>query len=392
MCYKKLKLTEVNIMRDDEENELNNKIFDLPQFSYTFMDNNLTFEEKNEEIIKKRNEILLSLGFLFDENGDVFSPYSQMIDGIIGFAVGDALGVPVEFSTREFMKNISFKEMIGYGRYDVPEGTWSDDTSMLLATMDSIIQMGSIDYYDIMYKFCEWVDHAKYTATDKVFDIGFTTKKAIYRFKRHDNPVECGGFDLRDNGNGSLMRILPIVYYLYSKKLTEEEEVEIINNISSLTHAHEISCLGCKIFSDYVKQLLNGLDKIAALNFIKQQKYDKFYSRYVVEEYKNILNGNISKMSNNEIESTGYVIHTLEAVLWSILNTDTYEDAVLIAINLGGDTDTIGALVGSLGGMMYGKEKIPKRWLDKLRNREYLENLTEEFVDSLRGIVWHKQK
>lgn len=366
-----------------------------PEFHLLFVNSELSDgeeEKKINEIITKRNLILSSLGFSFDNNGSILPRNSQMFDGLIGFVVGDALGVPVEFSNRDYMKEKPLKDMVGYCYYDVPEGTWSDDTSMMLATMDSIIQVGGIDYYDIMYKFSEWIDYAKYTATDKVFDIGSTTRKAILKFKRHDPPIECGGFDLKDNGNGSLMRMLPVAYYLSQNEFSEDEEVNIIDNISSLTHAHEISCLGCKIYCDYVNKLLNGVDKINALNSLKKQDYVKYYSSITVDEYYRILNGNILKLSRDEINSSGYVVDTLEASLWCVLNTNNYEDAVLTAINLGGDTDTIGAITGSLAGIIYGREQIPDRWLNKIKKLGYVESLCDEFVNFLKGVIWHKYK
>ncbi len=350
------------------------------------------YEKEIERLIKIRNDILVSKGYIIDENGNIFKKNMQMLDGVIGFAIGDALGVPVEFSTRSYLEKQPLKDMIGHGCYDVPEGTWSDDTALMLATIDSIIEAKAINFDDIMYKFSEWVDSAKYTATGDVFDIGFTTKKAISRFKYGAIATKCGDKDYNENGNGSLMRILPIVYYLYSNDFSEEEEVAIINNASSLTHAHEISCLGCKIYSDYIKQLLDGCGRKKALDFIKSRDYTKYYSKESINEYKRILVDDISLLSINDINSSGYVVDTLEASLWATLNSSSYEEAVLTAVNLGGDTDTIGAITGALNGMIYGREQIPERWIDSLKNKEYLYYLTDKFTDTLRDISRESKK
>lgn len=307
----------------------------------------------------------------------------KMKDGIIGFAIGDALGVPVEFLNREILQNHQVKDMIGYGSHKVPEGTWSDDTSLMIATMDSIRKLGEINFNDIMYKFTEWVDYAKYTATDELFDIGISTSKAISNFKRGENAVNCGTRGIRENGNGSLMRILPFVYYLYFSNYTDEEKTAIIDQVSSLTHAHEISRLGCKIYTDYVTMLLNGINKVKALELIQKIDYSKYYSDSSVREYKRILKEDLRQLDIDNIKSFGYIVDTLEASLWCTLKNDTYEDAVVAAVNLGEDTDTIGAITGSLNGIIYGENNIPLRWKDKLRKKGYLDELASQFISAI---------
>ena len=314
----------------------------------------------------------------------------RMEAGILGFAIGDALGVPIEFSNRYILEQNPVKEMIGYGSHNVPEGTWSDDTSLLIATIDSIYEHNSINYNDIMNKFVEWLDYAKYTATDKVFDIGNTTRKALLNYKNGHNPINCGPKEVYDNGNGSLMRILPFVYYLKVNNFSQGEQVSIINQASSLTHGHEISCLGCKIYADYISLLLDGIDKNIAYQLIKKNNYEQYFSKESINEYNRILFSDLSKLLKSEIKSTGYVVDTLEASIWCTLNNDTFEDALVSAINLGGDTDTIGAICGSMNGIIYGKNSIPKRWIVKLRKREELEKLSFTFVDLLNSSKQNK--
>lgn len=303
--------------------------------------------------------------------------------GLIGFATADALGVPIEFTSRNYGKPLT--EMVGYGSHKVPEGTWSDDTSMLIATMDSINENnGKINYDDIMTKFLEWYSKAKYTATDELFDMGIATRSALYNYARNVRPAtKCGVTGIRENGNGSLMRILPFVYYAYNNELSEEETVQLINDASSITHAHEISKLGCKIYCDYVIGLLNGLDKEQSLENLRNIDYSKYYSKESLEYYSRILDGSIKDLPIEEIKSSGFVVHTLEAAIWCTLKNNDYEDAVVKAINLGEDTDTVGAVTGSINGIIYGEESIPKRWTDKLRKKEYLEELAVKFENVL---------
>lgn len=305
---------------------------------------------------------------------------NKVEDGLLGFAVGDALGVPVEFSSRERLEKNPLREMVGYGAHNVPKGTWSDDTSMVIATMDSIIENNNIDYNDIMKKFSLWAKKSNYTATGELFDIGITTCKAIdnYLYNRIE-PTKCGGKDIMDNGNGSLMRMFPIAVYLYNNNFSEAEEVDIINNMSSLTHGHEISRLGCKIYVDYIKSILNGLTKEEAIEAFKKNNYNQYYSLPSLKEYNNILSGNIKYFKKDDIKSSGYVVDTLVASLWCTLNNNSYESSVLSSINLGGDTDTIGAITGSINGLLYGRKNIPSRWLACLGKKQYLEEMSRRY-------------
>ena len=310
--------------------------------------------------------------------------YYTISSGILGYAVGDALGVPVEFKSRTTLKYHPVKEMNEYGSHNVARGTWSDDTSMTIATIDSIIEKNGIDYENIMLKFCEWEKNNKYTATNITFDVGSTVHKALETFMYYNKKAfDCGLKNEKSNGNGSIMRMLPIAFYLFAKKLSENEEVEIVNNISSLTHAHEISKLGCKIFCDYVKEILNGSDKYEAYNRIKKIPYNKYYSLNSIEKYNRILEYDIAKISEDNILSSGYIVDTLEAVLWCTLNSNSYEEAVLKAVNLGNDTDTIGAITGGICGCIYGIDNIPIKWIKQLKKADYLKYLSLRYTENL---------
>lgn len=302
-------------------------------------------------------------------------------NSILGFVIGDSLGVPVEFKVRQQLVKNPLIDMVGYGTHNMPEGTWSDDTSMVLATIDSIIQKQKIDYNDIMSKFCAWYLRSEYTATGITFDIGNATKKALNNYYDGIPALKCGGKAIYDNGNGSLMRMLPIILYSYYIGLSEEEEISLLNNCSSLTHAHEISKLGCKIYSDFIKELLKGNTKEDAFNKLLTKDYNRYYTNDSVRKYERLLDSNFVNLESDEIKSTGYIIDTLEACIWCNLNSDSYEEAVLKGINLGNDTDTIGALAGSIAGILYESSNIPQRWVDKIKNKDYLEKLICKYKD-----------
>ena len=279
----------------------------------------------------------------------------KIYDGIMGLVVGDALGVPFEFKRRD---TFTATDMTGYGTYNQPPGTWSDDSSMTLATLESIGRRGAIDPNDIMIQFAYWLDLGKYTPYGEVFDVGGATRKAIQRYSRGIAPLHCGGKSVMDNGNGALMRILPLAFV--SSSATD------IDNVSSLTHAHEISRRACRLYVGTAEQLLKG----NSLDFCLS------YSGVWVKEFSRIPQ--LWKLRRDEIKSTGYVVDTLEAALWCVLKTDSYRDCVLTAVNLGEDTDTVAAVAGGLAGIAYGcggAQGIPDEWIAQIPRREWIGEL-----------------
>lgn len=352
--------------------------------------NNLTEEGRKEvdEIGKKINTI-------FGINDDDFVRSS-----IYGFVVGDALGVPVEFLSRETLRNNPIQDMEEYGTHNQPKGTWSDDTSMVLATIDGILnsQIPNIDYKKIITNFLNWKQKGEFTPFGKVFDIGNSTSYALSIYQQHiydNNPddVICGTGNINSNGNGSLMRILPISLYLYYLGINYEDNkfFEIIKIISSMTHSHLYSILGCYIYTIYVIEILKVHDKnIAYKNMqnILQNICNKNDALIDIKNiYSRIVYEDISKLEEKDIKSSGYVVDSLEATIWTILTTNSFEESVLKAVNLGEDTDTIGALTGSLAGIIYGYNSISQKWINTLQWREYLDKIINQFVEYLNKLT-----
>ncbi|MDO4996412.1 MAG: ADP-ribosylglycohydrolase family protein [Bacilli bacterium] len=316
-----------------------------------------------------------------NENDDVLDIVKA---GVLGFVTGDAFGVPVEFTSRMNRKENLITEMIGYGTYQVPEGTWSDDTSMTISSFDSIRECGNINYQDIMDKYYGWLKEGKYTATGRVFDVGSTTAYAIDNYyKNNIDPTKCGGNDEMSNGNGSLMRMLPIVYYLHYSDLDEETKIDIIKNYSSLTHGNEVSILGCTIYNDYMDNLLKGYSKKDSYFELDIDKYRTYFSENAIERYRRILKHELHDLEEKDIRSSGYVVDTLEACIWTTLKTSSYEESIVEAVSLGDDTDTIGAITGSMTATVYGVESIPDRWLSKVKRKDYVENIVTGYCDVL---------
>lgn len=302
---------------------------------------------------------------------------------IIGHAVADALGVPVEFCEREELIENPVTDMMGYGTYDVPAGAWSDDTSMSLCALDAMSHEGW-KWDDIMNNFADWLENGKYTPTGETFDVGRTCLKAIVSYcSGESDSTNCGRTDERSNGNGSLMRINPFVLYAYVNNMHFDKWLEFIKNASALTHAHDCSKLGCLIYAFVLFHLLGDSNKDSIdLGLRRAECHLGDYLE--IERYKRLWRSGFVNLSESEIKSTGYVVDSLEAALWCLLTTDNYRDCVLKAVNLGGDTDTIAAVSGGLAGALYGYDSIPVEWRNTLIKREYIEEICERAAESWR--------
>ncbi len=314
-------------------------------------------------------------------------PLDTIRAGIYGHAIGDALGVPVEFESREALAANPVVDMRPSD--DLPAGTWSDDTSMTLALLESLARLGRIDYADIMDNFGRWVNEAAFTATGELFDIGRGTRQAVMKHFDGIPPVECGGRSDNDNGNGSLMRIAPLTLYLYAKQgeALSEDAMAAVHDVSALTHGHARSKMACGIYTLLAVRLLAGR-KIYGAVVSAMEAAKAFYrgrEEYApeMETYRRLWEPDFATLPEDAIASSGYVVDTLEAALWCLLNTSDYEACVLKAVNLGEDTDTVAAVAGGLAGAAYGWEAIPRKWLAALQNGAEIEKLCAAFGEML---------
>ena len=317
---------------------------------------------------------------------------------MIGHAVGDALGVPVECCEREELDKSPVTDMRGFGSHPVPAGAWSDDTSMSLAALDSLAK-GEIDYFEIMQNFAKWIEAGEYTPTGESFDMGRTCLHSIvhfvkkcrladgtYRLPTDFDVTSCGQTGEYANGNGSLMRIHPFVLYAYARQMPIEEWLEMIAKASALTHNHDRAKIGCLIYTFVLMRLLKDGCKCGIGEGLKEAE------RYLgacaeLAAYERIFRSDFDKLPREEIKSSGYVVDTLEAALWCLLTTDNYCDCVLKAVNLGGDTDTVASVAGGLAGALYGYDSIPAKWKDALIKKDYIEEMCERA-----GVAWAKIK
>jgi len=287
-------------------------------------------------------------------------------DALLGVAVGDALGVPFEFKSRTTIAYHPATDMIGYGTYGQPAGTWSDDSSLTFCLAETLLN--GLDYNALAQNFIAWLYFNRWTPYGEVFDVGNTTQVAIEKLKRGVEPELAGEISESSNGNGSLMRILPLLFYTHNKPI--EARFEITRKVSSLTHRHIRSVIACFYYLEYARHLLYGKEKLEAYNLL-QTEIPAFLAKneispIEIKPFERILAKDISKVRERDINSSGYVIDSLEASLWCLLTTDTYKKAVLKAVNLGEDTDTTAAIAGGLAGLVYGWQAIPKLWISEL--------------------------
>ncbi|OHD13311.1 MAG: hypothetical protein A2086_02790 [Spirochaetes bacterium GWD1_27_9] len=308
---------------------------------------------------------------------------NSVLSGLFGLCIGDALGVPVEFKSRDLIKKSPVTDMLGFGTHNQPVGTWSDDSSLSFCLADSLCN--GYNLVDIADKFSKWFFQNYWTPHNKVFDIGITTRNAIYKIREGIPPLQCGEKSERSNGNGSLMRILPLVYHLYNKE--EKEIFQKVSEVSSITHSHPRSIIACFIYIQIALQILKFKDKkpktklcedgiLNSINFIIKNNY--FVDE--LQHFKRISN-NIKKLNENEILSGGYVIHTLEASLWCFINYNCYEEIVLKAVNLGDDTDTTATVAGGIAGLYYGINDIPKKWIDNIAKKDEIIKLCNRIAE-----------
>ena len=298
---------------------------------------------------------------------------NRALDALLGVAIGDAIGVPYEFSSRDEMQDNPATDMIGHGTYNQPKGTWSDDSSMTFCLAESLI--GGYDLEDISKKFIRWIDEAYWTAHDKVFDIGITTSIAISRLEKiiEENNLDelkrqkYYGVE-RDNGNGSLMRIIPLLFYI--KEMPINEQFEIVWEVSALTHRHIRAAMSCMIYLKLAEKLLEGKNKNDAYTEMRGEIVDLWSKIEFAEEervhFERIIQNDIRDTNIDDLKSGGYVIEVLESSIWFFLNENSYKETILSIINLGHDTDTSAAIAGGLAGLYYEQKGMPKSWVTSI--------------------------
>ena len=304
---------------------------------------------------------------------------SEMRSALLGLAVGDALGVPVEFTSRATCQRDPVTGMRAFGTHHQPAGTWSDDAALTFCLAEALAAGYSVQ--GLATNCVRWVEQGFWTPHGQVFDIGITTREALCKLKKQaptSSPL-VGGRDEMSNGNGALMRILPLAFY--QEQLPLATRFQFIADASAITHGHVRSAIACFLYLKMAGYLRQGQNPTAAYAQLCQTAPAQLAELHIpdaeINHFKRVLSGELATLPESAIASSGYVVHTLEAALWCLLQHETYAATVLAAVNLGDDTDTTGAVVGGLAGLYYGEAAIPEAWLQVLARRADIENLAQ---------------
>ncbi|HMW05417.1 MAG TPA: ADP-ribosylglycohydrolase family protein [Leptospiraceae bacterium] len=302
--------------------------------------------------------------------------------GIWGVCVADALGLPVQFKSRTYLEKNPVNDMIGYGTFNMPPGSWSDDGSLTLCIAESLSRGYNLD--NIAHNFIEWYKNGKFTPFGSAYDVGGSTTNSVNRLINGISAYQSGDSKIETNGNGSLMRTLPLALYFYFKNTPDKDQYKIIKEVSAITHGHSLSVISCLIYIDLALLVLKGFSIEESLNQIKQNK-NKYYNYLNQSEqsyFKNILENDLKTFSISQIKSSGFVIDSLEASLWCLLNSNNYKDTAIKAVNLGDDTDTIAAIACGIAALHYGYDSIPKTWIQTIVNGKEIDRVCELLANS----------
>jgi ADP-ribosylglycohydrolase len=303
-----------------------------------------------------------------------------VMNGLFGVCVGDALGLPVQFEPRSNRKNDPVTGMTGYGVFDMPPGTWSDDSSLTFCLAESLCE--GYDLEDMGKRFQKWLDQGHWTPFGKAFDIGGSTYSAVSRLRYGVSASESGDRSESQNGNGSLMRILPLAFYLVNAPTNRQ--FTLTHEVSAITHAHPRSLVACGMYITFALCLLQGCTPREAYESMGEtvlRHYTHEPFRGELHHFDRVLHHDISGFAEHDIQSSGYVVHTLEASLWCLLNNRSYAGTVLAAVNLGEDTDTTAAVAGGLAGLHYGYQGIPEEWALSIQKRDSIVGLSKRLYE-----------
>ncbi len=281
----------------------------------------------------------------------------RAIGAFLGLAVGDAVGTTLEFKPRDKQERV--KDMVGGGPFGLRPGEWTDDTTMALALAESLAECGALDCRDLMDRFVRWWKKGEYSCTGSCFDIGITTSAALQRYVRTGDPM-AGSTEPRSAGNGSLMRLSPVALRFWDDRAQLDSAAA---EQSRTTHGAEEAVDACRAFAERLAEAIAGK---ARADVLAPGRFDG------APEVSRVLGGSWRGTARDEISSSGYVIHTLEAALWSVARTSDFRGAVLLAANLADDADTVAAVTGQLAGALYGLNGIPDEWLERVAWKDRL--------------------
>lgn len=294
---------------------------------------------------------------------------------LVGLACGDYLGMPYEFGLpqkiREYFSSHKLKPISSsIGTRVFPPGFYTDDTSLTICLAESLIENG-FDTKDQFKRFKKWFYEGYATPFgDKAFGVGMRTLQSLTKQSEDNLPTEITD-DPKAGGNGALMRCAPIGIR-YSQSPDQLTSNSLLSAI--ITHNNTIASWSCVILNSFISYALKGMDKKDFRNLLLNNIKD------LPKELKDLLKADLNQRKEDQLQTSGYSLHTLAIALFSFFNTDNFEDCITKAIALGGDSDTQGAVTGALAGAYYGEKAIPTVWRTTLMRREYIEKLAERLI------------
>ena len=285
---------------------------------------------------------------------------------LLGLAVGDSVGMPLEFRAPGGFEPLT--DMVGGGPFDLQPGQWTDDTSMALCLAASLLDCRGFDPSDQMRRYVAWYEQGYMSCTGECFDIGNTVSDALHRYGQTGDPY-AGSTDPLSAGNGSLMRLVPVVLFYHPDPA---ETLRFAGDSSRTTHGAAEAVAACEIFAQMLSAALGGGSKEEVLSAATPSG--------VSARLDAVASGDVSALER--VRGTGYVVDCLEAALWCFATTDDFRGAVLAAANLGEDADTTAAVCGQIAGAFYGASGIPPHWLSALAMSEEIEGLADRLHDA----------
>ncbi|MCX5971731.1 MAG: ADP-ribosylglycohydrolase family protein [Coprothermobacterota bacterium] len=294
---------------------------------------------------------------------------------LLGLATGDALGTTLEFQHPGSFEPI--KDMVGGGQLRLKAGEWTDDTSMALCLAESLIERKEFDPKDQMERYLRWMLEGYLGSNGRCVDIGLTTQEALSQFRESGNPF-CGSADLHSAGNGSLMRLAPVPLFFEQKP---EEAIAMAADSSRTTHGAVDALDACRYAAGLIVGALQSRSKEVILSPGFCPVLDLWQRTPLAPAIAEIAAGSFRRKAPPEIKASGYVVETLEAALWAFEQTLDFHDGVLLAVNLGNDADTVGAVFGQIAGAYYGERGIPKEWWSKLALVEKITEYADRFME-----------
>lgn len=309
---------------------------------------------------------------------------SRVRGSVLGLLAGEALGVPVEGMGRDEFEPVTGPR--GGGSHAQPAGTWSDGGSLTLLTIESLCEKNGLDEADLGDRFVRWLFNRHWSPRHVTFKVGFTTREAIVAIREGKPATASGQADEDSNGNGSLLRTAPLVFWSHARQLDAKAQCDLVHRASRITHAHPRAQLVCGLFGLLLRGVLEGKTLRESIDGMRAQAAEVYASDPWNGEYRHVqglMEREWRFVERHEVPSSGYSVHTFEAALWAVLTKGTYREAVLEAVNLGDDADSVAAVTGALGGALHGAEQVPDEWRTGLARIDEIEPLIARFATAL---------